>query len=217
LPFNHQREYEAHVILGHPLAPRIWHSDQWAEVFPLLDSLAKSARGTPVTRSLQFAAVGNKPVAFGRIAWNRKGHNKWTHSCETPHRFLLVEVWAPSRGACAKDRQPPDLLFVVFNQRFFTTEAPTFRDTVILAVPAGDRSRVQACVSSATQIGKRIEARFHGRMVRPWARPCGQTPCGQIMFTDSLGDMPTTGLFHVGPVHTQTPGNDILQEHWEPG
>jgi hypothetical protein len=213
LPFNHQREYEAHVILGHPLAPPIWHSDQWAEVFPLLDSLANTARGTPVTRSDQFEAIVNKPVAFGRIGWSRKGHNKWTHSSETAHRFLRVEVWAPSRGVCDKDGQPPDLLFVVFNQGFFTTkETPTFRDAVILAVPVGDRSRVQACVTSATQIAKLIDAKFHGRMVRPWALPYGKT-----MFTDSLGDMPTIGLFRVGPVHTQTPGNDILQEHWEPG
>jgi len=169
------------------------------------------ARGTPVTRSDQFEASVNKPIGFGRIAWSKAGHGKWTHSEETKHRFLRTEVWAPSRGLCAKDEQPPDLFFAVFNEGFFANDSLTFRDVILLAVPVDNPSRVQACITSAARIAELVQARFHGHKVRPWALPFGES-----MFTDGLGDMPTTGLFRVGPVATQTPGNDILVEHWEP-
>jgi len=210
MTFNHNREYEAHLILGDPAVRSIWYWDRWVEVFSLLSSLAKTVRGAPVTRSDQFEATSNKPVQFGRIAWSREGHRKWTHSPETTHRFLGTEVWAPSRGVCTRDGQPPDLLFVIWNQGFFTKDSLTFRDVVLLAVPSEDDLRVTQCLASASRIADTLQARFHGRIARPWA-----LPYGSAMFTDSLGGMPTTGLFRVGPVYCQTPGNEILQEHWE--
>jgi hypothetical protein len=208
--YNFQREYEVHLLLGSPSATRLWQRDAWAEVFTILEGLARSPRGVPVTSSMQFESSNREPVKFGRIGWNLEGHSKWTHASETTHRFLSAEVWTPSRGACTKDGCPPDFLFVLWNQEFFSKDS-TFRDVVLLAVPITDPRRVKACSEAARRLAAMTQARFHGRMVRPWARPFGKT-----MFTDCLGDMPTTGLFRLGQVRRGTPGNDILLERWEP-
>ena len=211
MSFNFQREYEVHLLLGDPSAAPMWHRDTWSGVFPILQGVARSSRGVPVTSSSQFEGPKNKAVKFGRIGWSAEGHSKWTHSPDTAHRFLLTEVWAPSRGTCAKEPCPPDFLFVLWNQGYFSKEEVTFRDTVLLAVPATDAPAVETCIQAARQLTQIMRAKFHGRMTRPWARPFGKA-----MFTDCLGDMPTTGLFRVGPVHKQIPGNDMLVERWEP-
>jgi len=210
LAFNFQREYEAHVILGDPSSAPLWQGDRWATVFAALQPLSKQARGVAVTHSTQFTSPGNEAVSFGRIGWNPAGHSKWTHASETPHRFLMTEVWAPSRGLCQTDRCPPDFLFVLWNQEFFSTEC-TFRDVVVLAVPSANAVAVAACVSAAGRLAALTQAKFHGRMTRPWGRSIGNGG-----FTDCLGDMPTTALFRAGPVFKQTPGNEILLDPWEP-
>jgi len=207
--FNFERDYEVHLLLAAPSAPPLWRADIWAKVFPILQSVAARARGVPVTASIQFEGPRNQPVKFGRIGWNDKGHSKWTHRPDAAYRFLSTEIWAPSRGVCTKDGVPPDFLFTVWNQGFFAKDS-TFRDTVLIAVPACDRSFVEAGSRAADKIAEIASPKFRGRMRRPWARRIG----GGV-FTDALGDMPTTGLFRVGDVGHQNPGNDILEECWE--
>lgn len=209
MSFDYEREYEVQLLLGDPSTPPLWHAETWQEVFPILRSVAKHARGVPITSSLQFEGAKNRSVQFGRIGWNDKGHAKWTHQIDTPYRFLNMEVWAPSRCACTKDGLPPDFLFILWNQGFFTQDS-SFRDTVLLAVPANDATFVEACSKAAGQLAKIMQAKFHGRMTRPWARHFVN------VFTDALGDMPTTGLFRLGDVGHQSPGNEILEEQWKP-
>jgi hypothetical protein len=208
--FDFKREYEVHSLLGSPDVPPLWNRKTWESVFPLLQSLARSARGVPAISSTQFESDGRKPVRFGRIGWNNDAHQKWTHSADTPHRFLSTEVWAPSRAACSKDGRPPDLFFIVWNAGYFTQKETTFRDTVLLAVPSENLSMVQECANVAGQLATILQAKFHGRMTRPWGRPVGK-----FAYTNALGDMPTTGLFRAGKKYQEEPGNAILEEHWQ--
>ena len=158
---------------------------------------------------MQLEAAKNKSVLFGRIGWSEAGHQKWTHSSVTTNRFLQTEIWAPSRGICQRDGQPPDFLFVLSNEGHWAQDALTFRDTILLAIPSADTSRTHSAAVASIEIAKLAKAKFHGTQLRPWGLPFGKS-----MYTDSLGGMPTTGLFRIGPVHTQTPGNEILQQHW---
>lgn len=209
MSFNFEREYEVHLLLADPSTPPLWRADIWAKVFPILQSLATHARGVPVTSSYQFEGSKKQPLKFSRIGWNDKGHAKWTHRQDTAYRFLSTEVWAPSRGACTKEGLPPDLLFTLWNEGFFVQD-PTFRDTVLLAVPGDKSPLVEACSTAVLRLAEIARPKFHGRTRRPWARRFGQSAV-----TDSLGDMPTTGLFRIGDVGHQSPGNNILEEQWE--
>jgi hypothetical protein len=179
--FDFERQYEVHLLLGDPSAPELWHADSWREIFPVLQPLAERARGAPITTSNQYEGAKNRPVRFGRIGWDDKGHAKWTHRADTLRRFLSAEVWAPSRAACAKGGVPPDFLFTLWNQAFFS-QNPTFRDTVLIAVPASDAVSVQACNTVSEHLAKTMRAKFHGCMKRPWGRRFGPS-----MFTDALG------------------------------
>jgi hypothetical protein len=210
MSFDFRREYNVHLLLGAPTAPPLWQRDRWAAFFPMLQSLARCARGGAVTSSTQFEASGRKTVKFGRIGWTPEAQTKWTHTAETPHRFLSTEVWVPSRGACDKDGKPPDLLFVLWNQGYFVKES-TFRDTVLIAVPWEDAVAVQKCAEVAQRLSVMVQAKFHGRMKRPWGKPWGT-----IGYEQPLGVMPTGGLFRAGPHHMEEPGNGILIEKWDP-
>src|ERR1700689_1058115 len=91
----HDRVYDAYVILGDAGEAPVWSSSRWRDVAQSLDELLGSAEGPVAVRSSQLEGPTGrmKPVAFGRMGWNEKGHAAWTHD---PSRvFGSTEVWAP--------------------------------------------------------------------------------------------------------------------------
>jgi len=205
------------VILGNPARPAIWRWDGWKEVAPLLDGCIGSARGRAIVRSTQFEATGKKSISFGKIGWNDEGHQKWTHgspmTAGAPEtwRFLDMEVWAPGRRESERDGQPPDLLFTFRNEAFWhRAEGPKFNPTILLASGSdcGLGLREQA-KQAVVALAARLNAVLAAHQQRPWAKRFGEH-----LFTDSIGDMLTTGLFKVGDPHKRAVDLGTLTEEW---
>jgi len=210
-----ERLYECFVLLGSPDARPAWHWDQWQKIARELDPLLAVARGPAGTSSTQKFSDRKGYVPFRRMGWSDKAHQKWTHGSPTntnhaSWRFQSTEVWAPTRGVCASENEPPDVFFGIRNEGFAGNEPLKFNPVILLTVASdltadiGERS-----ASAASRIASIVEAKLQARTVRPWARTFGRD-----MMTDSLSDALFVGLFRVGPRHAMEPSLAILAGDW---
>jgi hypothetical protein len=212
------RVYDLYVILGSAQRPLVWKWDEWKRVASLLDEFVELARANAAVRSTQFEGDGRRAVSFGKIGWNEKGHEKWTH--ESPKtagisstwRFLGMEMWAPAWSVCEKDGQPPDVFFALRNEAFWQNEKTIkFNPTVIFAVavdfpgPVLDRGR-----QTAVNLARYLDAVLSGYQRRPW----GQS-VGKVGFTGSVQDMLTTGLYKGGQIHDRPVDLSTFAESWQ--
>jgi hypothetical protein len=135
------RAYELHLMLGDPTAPPLWGWEIWQPVAYHLDPVFRAARGRAGATSLQKDTPKHN-ISFGRLGWNEKSHQKWTHGSpvtgerSSAWKFLATEVWAPTRGACARDNQAPDVFLFLRKEGYWGEDGLTFTPSVLLAIAA---------------------------------------------------------------------------------
>ena len=81
----HTRKYETFCFLGDPKAKPLWQWKEWKKVLPSLDAVVAAARDRAAVRSNQYLPNQGGTVKLGRIGWNTKGQEKWTHGPPTNH------------------------------------------------------------------------------------------------------------------------------------
>lgn len=211
------RNYNLDLILGNPDNEPLWDWRQWSKLVPLLDPLMRNNIGSIGVASTQFE--GKKPVKFGRLGWDDKSHQKWTHNSPLSSlaihankwKFLSTEIWVPSRGSCARDGHSPDIFFFLRNEGFWGEEGLTINPLVLISIAQDvDVEMLQMERSLASYIASVVDAKLHATKSRPWAI---STSTGVI--TDSIADIAVSGLFKPGPVRKQQPTTAILSEDWE--
>jgi hypothetical protein len=210
-----ERQYQCFVLLGSQDAAPAWRWEQWQEIARELDPLLALARGPAGTSSTQKFLDRKGYVPFRRMGWGGKAHQKWTHGSpnnpnHTNWRFLDMEVWAPTRGVCAAENEPPDVFFGIRNEGFSANGALKFNPVLLLAVASDLRSDIaESSARAANRIATIVEAKLKAQTVRPWARAFGTG-----MLTDCLNDKLHVGLFKVGPHHAVDPSLAIFQDEW---
>jgi hypothetical protein len=210
-----ERPYQCYVLLGSQEATPAWHWEQWRKIALELDPLLAVARGPAGTSSTQKFVDRKGYVPFRRMGWGDKAHQKWAHGSptnrnQTNWRFQSTEVWAPTRGVCATENEPPDVFFGIRNEGFLGNESLKFNPVLLLAVASDLTTDIaELSTSAASRIGNIVEAKLQAQTIRPWARPFGKT-----MVTDSLTDALYVGLFKVGPLHDAEPSLAKLEGNW---
>jgi hypothetical protein len=210
------RDYELHLVLGDPAAPALWRWEIWQPIAHHLDPVFRAARGPAGATSLQEDTPKHN-ISFGRLGWNEKSHQKWTHGSpatgerSSTWKFMSTEVWAPTRGACAREVKPPDVFLFLRNEGYWDDDGLTFSPSVLLAIAADLPDAVRdAADLAAGIIADGVRAKLRAFRRRPWAYAFGPQ-----MMTDSIQDIVHTSLFKPGPVRKQRPTIDILTEPWE--
>jgi len=210
-----ERLYQCFVLLGSQDATPAWHWEQWRRIAHELDPLLAAARGPAGTSSTQKFLDRKGYVRFRRMGWGDKAHQKWTHGSptntgQTNWRFQSTEVWAPTRGVCATENEPPDVFFGISNEGFVGSEPLKFNPVLLLTVASDSTADIAALSASvARRIASIVEAKLYAGTVRPWAKAFGTS-----MLTDCLSDALFVGLFRVGPRHAVEPSLAILQGDW---
>jgi hypothetical protein len=87
----HTADYDTYVLLGDPAAQPLWHWNAWRKPMPEIDSLVRRARGTAGVRSTQVLPNRGGAVRFGRIGWNERDQQKWTHG--SPANSAASATW----------------------------------------------------------------------------------------------------------------------------
>lgn len=65
-------------------------------------------------RSTQISRESRKTVPFGRLGWDKKSHERWSHGSPSnghlPNgwKFISTEAWSPSWNTCEKEKDAPD-------------------------------------------------------------------------------------------------------------
>ena len=206
----HDRRYLVDVLLGDPHTLPLWHDNHWRTAAAALDPIVAAARDKAAVRSLQYEA--RKPVAFGRIGWNARGHHKWTWSdleaLQAQGRwFCSMEMWAPSWTICEREDRAPDVFASIHNEQS-PGSAVSFNPVVLVAV-AGDYATGQEQRSQLLRaLRASVNPLLHVWKERPWGRSSGGG------FTDAIQDLAFSGLFKPGQRHGGVPSPAIFAETW---
>ena len=217
MPFEYSRAYDLYVVLGDPQGPPLWSWDEWSKAVSILNPWVSSSRGPAAVQSTQFVEDGRQDIKFGRIGWNDKGHQKWTHNSSVPNsesrswRFLQTEVWAPSRQQCTRDNRPPDFWFAFRNEGYWKEPSLKFNPLAMLGIPLDDPRRPREGPGEIVRaLANQLSAVWVAHKQRPWALSTGGS-----FFKDAIGDLITVGLFKPGPVHKNPLTPAAFAEDWE--
>lgn len=219
----HEREYNVYLVLGNPAAPPPWVHSTWVEVSRALDPLMKVARDRPAVRSSQVGPPKERLISFGRVGWNDKGAEKWSHKEDgqllsgAQAHFMTSEVWAPSWTTCERDRLAPDIYFAMRNESNFgaptqENKALSFSSACILAVASDlGPERAGQARSSAESIATIIRAVGRAHCARPWGCP---TLDGRY-YSDAINDLVIIGgIFKSGPRPAVPVSPSMLNGAW---
>lgn len=210
------RNYELHLILTSPeIRPWEWHV--WQQVAVLLNPVVASVFGTPSTYSRQLKSEGPRPssISFGRMTWNERSHQRWTHGSpltsgySDTREFLDTQIWVPGRNECDRERKRPNLYIQILNGGIAESEVLRFGAVVVLAVACDLPETVKYRADHAMgDIAIRLRAKLRAFKIRQWSRPFG------LLRADSIMDL-DTWLFKAGSRHTQEPSLAMFHEEWE--
>jgi hypothetical protein len=214
----HDREFDTYVALGSPDRPDLWSWPTWSVLAEVLAPLADARRGTAAVRTTQFEQDRKRQVRFGRIGWNRAGHEKWVHrspkngSVSGEWHFLDAEIWAPAWSRCERDGQAPDLFVGIRNERFWPQAGERLQfNQVLLLAAATDigEAFVQHAQRAVDAVSAEIGAVLCVHQRRTWAKALAGGG-----FTDSIQDLLSTGLFRVGSPHSRPVDPTTFVETW---
>lgn len=188
----HQREYDVYVMKGAEGSPNLWmwrHWEQWATV---LAPFATCPRGKATVRCLQYSAESRKRVPFGKLFWDERSHQRWTHNSPTngdewaDWNFLSFEAWAPSWTACERESTPPDFYFSLRN-RNFRLDAPKCQGPfLVCAIPFSlEHNKAAELESVLGSLAMTFPTSVFAHKKRPW----GIRSLGEDSFTYSIQDM----------------------------
>jgi hypothetical protein len=206
----HTRPYLVDVLLGDPAAEPLWASAIWSAVADSLDPLMSSSRGRTAVRSLQYSA--RKVMRFGRIGWNKAGHQKWTHTAaqlsDSDRSFGSVEVWAPSWTVCGTEDRPPDTFLWIQNEAAIFSRSVSFNPTILLATAKDCDALDERRLTAVRALASVTHPLLHVRKERTWGNAWA------VGFTDAIQDLVVTGLFRPGKRHGGVPTVDAFAEAW---
>jgi hypothetical protein len=192
----HTLEYDVYVIKGAQGCPDLWTWRHWEPWAKALNPFATSPRGKAAVRCLQYSADPRKMVSFGKLYWEEKSHQRWTHNSptngddSTPWKFLSLEAWAPSWTVCEKERVPPEFYFSLRNPDCFRS-AGNSAPFVVCAIPSEpDSNRATELESALASLLKTFPSSVFAHKKRPW----GISSLGADSFTYSIQDMRETVL-----------------------
>jgi len=198
----YERQYDLYVLLGNAEAMPLWRWPEWYQAACILSPIIKAGRGKPAVRCSQYSVDGKQRISFGRLGWDEKSHQKWTHSSpsngpeSSGWRFRSLEVWSPSWTACEREKTAPDVFLCITNEAVAGgfSRILAFNPVVILAVSVDLTEETRgAARRSALKLASLVQAKLAVTKRRPWGRAVGG-----IGFTGAINDLGVTGLFKVG-------------------
>ncbi|OBV38448.1 hypothetical protein [Janthinobacterium psychrotolerans] len=206
------RDYQVFLLLAAPDAPGLWTEDEWTLFAGEVDPIVAQARGKGAVRSIQYNAAG-KPIAFGRIGWDARGHAKWTHTpAGTDARFMSVEAWAPAWSTCEKDDQAPDLFISLINEEQLNSAGKPllFGQRMVVAIATDMEPEAAATVRAAmARLAARQRAAVFAHVSRRWGK---WQPGG---FSSAIQDLLLTDLFKPGNPHERALDAATFKGRWE--
>jgi hypothetical protein len=218
----HAKEYDVYVVLGAPgVTP--WHWRAWTGIEPLLSRFVCSDRGKPLLRSTQTSGTGRqyREVAFGRMGWEAKAHERWTHDSPSadrmanPRTFLSTEVWAPSWNVCVKSNEPPDfyLHLIAASPGREADVASQFDSILVVALQASAPDVVQTELRTAmASVATLLRSPIAVTKRRAWGVASGEMGG----FRDAIQDFGVGhGLFKNSDPQTTPLGSSTFAEAWE--
>jgi hypothetical protein len=217
-PF-HAREYNLYVVLGALNSPEMWQWENWEKTTEELDPLVFLGREKIAIRTTQFIRGSKKSVSFGRILWNKKSHQKWTHASPTTIEtsktwsFLRMEMWSPTWAIGARENSPPDIFFAFRNEAFWPGKTSLkFNQTIIFAVSGSlDDASLSIAHKWVLQLSAKLKSPLAAYQSRTWGKAFGNGGG----FSDSIQDMLNGGLFKVGDYHNRPVDLHTFQEPWK--
>ena len=214
----HTADYDVYVLLGDPACKPLWWWENWRQLMPELGALLHVARGPALVRSTQYLPNRSGTVKFGRIRWNERDQQKWTHGSPSNFdsspgwRFLSAELWAPAWTQCARENCAPDVFMVIASERLFG-DATSFEPVIVFAVASELVSRNAELVTRVVErLGEIVNPKLVANQRRPWGR---SLPSG-VGYTNSIQDLHVTGLFKRGQRQGRAIGLDLFADVWEP-
>jgi hypothetical protein len=214
-------KYDTFFLLGDPDAEPLWNWRVWSRAAEALDPIIKSARGRASVRSIQYLPDKKRTaVKFGRIGWNKKGHQKWAHGSPANHqesalwRFSGIEVWAPTWNVCEREDLAPDVFLEVSNHGLYpgNHEPLSFNPVVVFAVTASLSTRIPSKVQHAvTELLRLTNARLAGSKRRPWG--LSRWPG---IYENCIQDLCSSQLFKSALPNERKFGFNIIEGKWKP-
>ena len=216
-PF-HARIYDLYVILGATNSPELWQWKNWQLVTVGLNPFISVSKSKAAIRTTQFSNPTKKHVSFGRIGWNEKGHQKWTHASPITSKesgswyFMGMELWSPDWNISEREQLAPDVFFAIRNEVSSHRKTPIkFNQIIIFAVSidAGEVIRADAR-KWVQELSVKLGSPLTVYQERAWGKAFG----GSGGFSNSIQDMASTGLFKVGDYHNRPVDLETFVESW---
>lgn len=155
---------------------------------------------------------------MGKLGISEKAEAKWLHDYSTfPERknwlFHSVDLWAPSRSACANQGLAPDFYLGIANEAYYKIPSPFLFNPYIVVASAIDKGEeFNADVNNlASKLVEQTKSVLHIHKISPWGRAC------LLGFTDAIGDLITSTVFKPGLRQVDIPLNDQIQDYWKQG
>jgi hypothetical protein len=214
----HEREYDLFIIQGTKDSPDIWKWKHWESWAIALAPFAESLRGKSALRCNQYSLNQLQKIPFGKLAWDEKSHQRWTHGSpvnitnSSEWMFLGVEAWSPSWTACVRENMPPDFFFSMTNPNFNRTE--NIKDTpfIVCAIPAlADSKKAQELELVLSNLAKSLPASLFAYKRRSWGVPSFP---GSNGFTYAIQDIFKSPLSYAGNPNADPFEEDTLPETW---
>lgn len=176
-----------------------WDAATWQALTPFFAPLLDGAHGLCGVQTTQYE--NGKRVSIGRLGWDARSHARWALPAGSGRTFVSTEMWAPSRGRCARDGRPPAVFLHMFDRASVTG---AFLPVILLAVALdADLADADHAIRAAAAT---LQAIHHGRTQRPWGRSSGGG------FTDAIEDLGfSPNLTQTAPGRTPT----LRGDHWE--
>jgi len=168
-------DYISFVVVGKSEEHQAWLWKTWSKMVPILDPIVTATKSKVSVRSVQ-GGDNNKDVRFGRLGWDLKSHQKWSHgsvlslSDSLIWEFCHTQIWAPSYTKLRDVREGP-ILFMDIEKPFLTVEPKKgqYNQFLLLAVPISFFASNRAIIESAVeQIAKLLESVLILVRISPW-------------------------------------------------
>lgn len=216
----HEYEYDVYALLASSKDNPVWRWENWEKITNILNPFFATLGSDFAVRSTQLDITNkNKPVSFGRLSWNEKSHEKWTHASpvtggeSSKWHFLDVEVWSPSWNESVRLRRAPQCFLKITNRNLsYLRERRLSFDTVILCALSRDTGdeRLLEFRKTMIRLSHSLDSRLTVYRKRMWGVSWDASG-----FTKSLQDLPNAGLLKTGPVDEGEIRINILDESSE--
>jgi hypothetical protein len=216
-PF-HARIYDLYVILGATNSPELWQWKNWQLVANGLNPFVLVSKNKAAIRTTQFSYADKKHISFGRIGWNEKGHQKWTHGSPITSKesdswyFMGMELWSPDWNVSEREKLAPDFFFSIRSEVSSHRKTPIkFNQIIIFAISIDAGETVRANARKWVQeLSRRLDSPLTAYRERAWGKAFGSSGG----FSNSIQDMAFSGLFKVGDYHSRPVDLETFAESW---